>query len=46
MKIKRLKESLHGIGEEINDLFQSGMFEEGGRMDVSGMNREFESLLK
>lgn len=26
-KLKRLKESLHGIGEELNDLFQSNLFD-------------------
>jgi hypothetical protein len=44
-KLKRMKESLQGIGEEFNDLFQSTLLEEGG-MNTSHLGREFQALLQ
>ena len=42
--MRRMKESLDGIGEEVNDLFQSGMMEEEG-MSVSRINRDFRGVI-
>lgn len=44
-KKRRLKESLNGIGEEINDLFQSSFLEED-QLDLNSMSREFQNLLE
>ena len=44
LKMKRMKESLHGIGQEVNDLFQSNILEEDP-MSISKINRDFANII-
>ena len=39
-----MKESVNGIGGEVDDLFKSNLIEDD-KMNVSRINREFEGLL-
>jgi hypothetical protein len=43
--MRKLKESLEGIGEEVNELFLSNIESEGKEDQLKGIAAEFENLL-